>query len=65
MQTPIFLNTLESQGMTLSVLQAKLQENFPPFTPHPGDPDRMIMYKSGQRSVIEWITNYLSEEDNG
>lgn len=59
----IEMSLLEVKGIQMNALLALLEENFPPFTPHPQDPDRMIMYKSGQRSVIEWITHYI--EDNG
>jgi hypothetical protein len=65
MQTPIYLNTLETHGLQLSSLIAELNENFPPTNPHPDDPTNLIMYRSGQRSVVEWINHRLTEENNG
>lgn len=60
----IQMSMLELKGMQLSVLLNELEETFPQFLPQPSDPQNLIMYKSGQRSVVEWITNRL-EEDNG
>jgi hypothetical protein len=62
MQSPIYLNTLETHGLQLSSLIAELNKNFPPLNPHPDDPTNLIMYRSGQRSVVEWINHRLSEE---
>lgn len=50
-------------GLTVERLLAELEDNFPPFLPQPNDPINMIMYKSGQRSVVEWIANRISDED--
>jgi len=59
------LSLLETSGLQLqSILQA-LEENFPPLNPHPDDPTNLIMYRSGQRSVVEWIQHQLTEENNG
>jgi len=65
MQTPISLNMLEVSGLQLNVLLQQLEENFPPLNPHPDDPTNLIMYRSGQRSVVEWIQHRLNEENNG
>lgn len=65
MQTPTYLNTLEFQGLQLSTLVNELEENFPPLNPHPDDSHSLIMYRSGQRSVVEWIQHQLNEENNG
>jgi hypothetical protein len=62
MQSPTFLNTLETHGLQLSTLLVQLEENFPPTNPHPNDPINLIMYRSGQRSVVEWIQSKLSED---
>ena len=40
-----------------------LDENFPLITPTPGDTIETIMYRSGQRSVVEWLLNRM--ETNG
>jgi hypothetical protein len=50
-------------GLTVERLLAELEDNFPPFLSQPNDPINMIMYKSGQRSVVEWIANRISDED--
>jgi hypothetical protein len=65
MQTPISLNMLEVSGLQLNVLLEKLEENFPPTTPNPSESLSQIMYRSGQRSVVEWIQHQLNEENNG
>ena len=62
MQTPTYLNTLETHGLQLSTLLVQLEENFPPTNPHPNDPTNLIMYRSGQRSVVEWIQSKLNED---
>ena len=62
MQTPISLSMLETSGLQLQGLLQQLEENFPPITPHPDNPLALIMYRSGQRSVVEWIQQQLSED---
>jgi len=49
----------------LNAILSRLEENFPPTTPTPDDSIEKIMYRSGQRSVVEWIQNELTEENNG
>ena len=53
---------LEAQGLQLKGLLQQLEENFPPFTPHPEHSTAQIMYRAGQRSVVEWIQQQLSED---
>jgi hypothetical protein len=65
MQSPISLNMLETHGLQLTSLLQQLEENFPPLNPHPDDSHSLIMYRSGQRSVVEWIQHQLNEENNG
>jgi|LakMenE01Jun11ns_1017448.scaffolds.fasta_scaffold8840850_2 hypothetical protein len=48
-------------GLTTEKLLEELEENFPEFLPHPIDPINMVMYKSGQRSVIEWIKTRIED----
>ena len=43
-----------------AVLQ-QLEETFPPVTPNPSDSMATIMYRSGQRSVIEWIKQNMEK----
>jgi len=52
-------------GLSMNKLVDKLEENFPPVNPHPDDSNSLIMYRSGQRSVVEWIKYQLTEENNG
>ena len=65
MQTQTSLNTLnllDVKGMTATAMLAKLDETFPPTNPTPEDTMEKIMYRSGQRSVVEWVIQYM--EDN-
>jgi len=55
-------NTLEVLGMNSRGLIAALEESFPPTNPNPEDTMEKIMYRSGQRSVVEWVIHYM--EDN-
>jgi hypothetical protein len=57
------LNLLEAKGMQANAMLSLLQESFPPTNPTPDDTIEKIMYRSGQRSVVEWIINYL--DNNG
>jgi hypothetical protein len=38
-----------------------LEESFPPTNPNPEDTMEKIMFRSGQRSVVEWVINYMEE----
>jgi hypothetical protein len=53
---------LSVKGMTATAMLAKLEETFPPTNPTPEDTMEKIMYRSGQRSVVEWVINYMEEE---
>tara|TARA_R100000781_G_scaffold98517_1_gene62181 strand:- start:793 stop:1050 length:258 start_codon:yes stop_codon:yes gene_type:complete len=56
-------NTLESiLGPDFKYILKELQENFPQHTPHPKEELSVIMYKAGQRSVVEWIEHRLEED---
>jgi hypothetical protein len=64
MQTQTSLNTLDLldvRGMTANAMLAKLDETFPPTNPTPEDTMEKIMYRSGQRSVVEWVIQYMEE----
>ena len=54
MQTQTYPNTL-SLGLNLDKLLALANETYPAATPTPQDSIETIMYKAGQRSVIEWL----------
>jgi len=55
-------NTLESiLGPNLESVLLEMEEKFPPVNPHPKENIGAIMYKSGQRSVVEWLRHKLEE----
>ena len=45
----------------LERLVQELEELYPPITPSPNDSIEQIMYRSGQRSVVEYI---ISKQEN-
>ena len=56
-------NTLEAiLGPNLESILAELEEIYPPTNPNPNENMETIMYRSGQRSVVEWIKTRISEE---
>ena len=62
MQTQISRNMLEPLiGPTVESLLNEMEETFPPINPHPKEELGSIMYKAGQRSVVEWIKKRLEE----
>ena len=53
-------NTLEPLlGPNPESLLLEMEDKFPPVTPHPKEELSSIMYKAGQRSVVEWYINRL------
>lgn len=50
-------------GPTVDQLEEELDETFPPVTPTPDNNINMIMYKAGQRSVVEWYIQRLSQNN--
>jgi hypothetical protein len=48
-------------GPTLESILIELEEIHPPLTPNPDEKMEQIMYRSGQRSVVEWIRNRIEE----
>ena len=46
-------------GPTVESLLLEMEEKFPPVNPHPKEELSSIMFKAGQRSVIEWYSNRL------
>ena len=52
---------LETVGMQARGLAQQLENNFPATNPSPEDSIEKIMYRSGQRSVVEWIIQYMEE----
>ena len=61
MQTPISHST-PNFGLTVRRLLEELEDVFPPVNPTPDTSVGHIMYRAGQRSVVEWIENKLDEE---
>ena len=55
----ISLNMLEARGMELQSMLSDLNETFPPVNPAPTDDLALIMYRAGQRSVVEYILNQM------
>ena len=53
------IKLMETLGIQANAIINELDELFPPTNPGPGDSISTIMYRSGQRSVIEWIHNRL------
>ena len=39
----------------------EMDRNFPVHNPHPKEELSVIMYKAGQRSVVEWLVKRLEE----
>ena len=59
----IYPNTLEPiLGPNAKSILQEMEEKFPPVNPHPKEELASIMYKSGQRSVIEWLRDRLEDE---
>lgn len=58
----ISLNTLETFGFNVKQIIAEMEESFPPISVGPSDDIAAIMYKAGQRSVVDWFLNKIKEE---
>ncbi len=54
-------NLLEVFGMEARAVMTEMEEIFPPVDPDPDDSIAKIMYRSGQRSVVEWLRKKLEE----
>jgi hypothetical protein len=55
------LNLLETVGLQQKTILNQLDEIFPPVNPTPEMTTEQIMYKAGQRSVVEWIKQQSEE----
>jgi len=55
-------NMLEVFGMEARAVMIEMESTFPPITPCPDDSIEKIMYRSGQRSVVEWLKTKLDED---
>ena len=56
---PNMLSLLETKGLQAQAIVTQLEEKFPPINPTPYDTMEKIMYRSGQRSVVEWVIENL------
>ena len=55
-------NTLEPVlGPNPESLLLEMEEKFPPVNPHPKEELASIMFKAGQRAVVEWYRNRIDE----
>ena len=61
MPTQTYPSTLNLHSEKLEKLVEDLESKFPQHTPHPKEELSVIMYKAGQRSVVEWLINRLEE----
>ena len=60
--SPHTLNLLETVGMQSQTILKQLEEIFPQVNPTPDMTVEQIMYRSGQRSVVEWIQQQMEQE---
>ena len=62
MQIQTSRSTLEPiLGPNPESLLIEMEEKFPTINPHPKEELASIMYKAGQRSVVEWYKNRLDD----
>ena len=54
---------LETLGLSAQATLNEMEELFPQTNPGPGDSLSTIMYRSGQRSVLDWLNERLKEEE--
>ena len=59
--SPHTLNLLETVGLQTKTLIQQLDEIFPPVNPTPDMSTEQIMFRAGQRSVVEWIQQQMEE----
>lgn len=59
--TSIFFNTLETHGLQLTALMKDLETNFPLVNPSPSMQIAEIMFRAGQRSVVEYIQQKIDD----
>ena len=59
--SPPTLNLLETVVLQQKTILNQLDSIFPPVNPTPEMTAEHIMYKAGQRSVVEWIKQQSEE----
>ena len=57
-------NMLEAiYGPELITILKEMEEIYPANTPTPNDTYPTVMYRAGQRSVVEWLTKRITENN--
>ncbi len=56
------LNLLETVGLQSQQVLESLDQTFPPVNPTPDMAIEQIMYRAGQRHVVEWIKQQMEQE---
>tara|TARA_B110000003_G_scaffold258235_1_gene277258 strand:- start:461 stop:646 length:186 start_codon:yes stop_codon:yes gene_type:complete len=57
-------NMLEAiYGPELVTILKEMEEIYPPLSAGPTDEISHIMYRAGQRSVVDWLHNRISENN--
>ena len=51
---------LETLGLSAKATLSEMEELFPPLSVGPTTPVNTIMYRAGQRSVVEWLIQKLN-----
>ena len=59
----ISLSTLETYGMQSRGLVSTLEDTFPLHNASPEDSIEKIMYRAGQRNVVEFVIQYMEQND--
>ena len=52
---------LETLGLETRSVLKELEDIFPAVTPSPDDSMEQIMYRSGQRSVVDWLQKRIEQ----
>ena len=60
--SPPTLSYLETRGIEANAVIKEMEEIFPPVNPSPADDIKAIMYKAGQRSVVEWLIKRMEND---
>lgn len=50
-------------GPELITILKEMEETFPLMNPHPVESLQSIMYKAGQRSVVDWLSKRIQENE--
>ena len=64
MQIQTSLHTLKFSQQALEQLTNELETTFGEFIVHPKMSSEEIMYKAGQKSVVEYVKQKLEEDNN-